>query len=75
MATARKTSYMPVDEEHNLKCHLWDCIAGLGLAGSGICFLGGNWANPDCGKFVNEMAWYLERCLDERMSQYAGEVG
>lgn len=63
---------MNIDEHP--RCDFQKCLAGQGLAGTGICFLRGDWADPDCGKFVDEMAWYLERCLDERMSQYAGEV-
>lgn len=68
----RKASSMPIGPRP--ACDFLKCLAGMGLAGMGTCFLGGNWANPNCEKFMDQTAWYLEGLLSERMSQYAGEV-
>jgi hypothetical protein len=45
-------SIMPVDEHP--KCPFITCAAGMGLAGMGVCFKGGEWDNPDCPKYQNE---------------------
>lgn len=46
---------MPVDEHPG--CNFIDCLAGLGLAGMGVCFLRGDWADLDCPKFKDEVEW------------------
>ena len=43
---------MPVDEHP--KCNFRECVAGLGLAGTGRCFLRGEWDNLNCPKFEDE---------------------
>lgn len=50
-------SYMPVDETP--KCNFMACAAGLGLAGMGVCFLGGEWDNFDCPKFEDEFEFIV----------------
>jgi hypothetical protein len=50
--------YMPVDER--AKCKFITCVAGMGLAGMGTCFLGGEWDNPECPKFKDEQEFIRE---------------
>ncbi len=54
---------MPIDEEPC--CNFLKCLAGLGLAGMGVCFLKGDWADPDCPKFEEEAEWILKRAFIE----------
>lgn len=46
------------DEEFNdgksILCNYLSCVAGQGVGGNGICFLGGNPRNPYCPKYENE---------------------
>lgn len=51
-------SYWP--EECSLKCQWLYCVAGMGIAGSGSCFLNGAWWMPCCPEFVDE-----DRFLEE----------
>lgn len=37
-----------------VNCQWIKCIAGMGLAGRGICFKGGNWRLAKCPKYENE---------------------
>ena len=53
-------SYMPVSQEHNIKCNYVDCAAGMGLAGNGRCFLCGEWDNADCPKFKSNEDFIAE---------------
>ncbi len=62
---------MPVDEHP--KCDFIHCLAGQGLAGMGVCFLKGDWANPDCPKFKDEREWV--RQMDEKMGKQQKEGG
>jgi len=48
-------TYMPVDV--NPWCNFMDCVAGMGLAGRGICLLGGDWLDLNCPKFEDEDEW------------------
>jgi hypothetical protein len=48
-------SYLPEDE--TAKCNWLYCVAGMGLAGSGRCFLWGDPRNPYCPKFEDEETW------------------
>ncbi len=50
--------YMPVDKLPI--CNFLHCCAGQGLAGRGVCFLNGDWADPDCSKFENEAEYLKE---------------
>ncbi len=52
-------SRMPVDEHP--RCNFLKCLAGQGLAGMGVCFLKGDWADPDCRKFEDEETWIEKR--------------
>jgi hypothetical protein len=45
-------SYMSVFETP--VCNFMACAAGLELAVSGVCFLNGEYDNPDCPKFEDE---------------------
>ncbi len=56
-------SRMPIDEEP--RCSYLKCLAGQGLARMGVCFLKGDWANPDCPKFEDEAQWILKRAFIE----------
>jgi len=52
-------------------------MAGMGLAGMGICFLHGEWNNPDCPKFEDEHEWYIENTLrysSQDNLHYGGEM-
>lgn len=49
-----KLGYCRVDQEDKIKCDMFHCAAGLGFAGSGSCFLGGEWWNPDCPQYQSE---------------------
>ena len=49
--------YHETDKELNIidiKCKYIGCLAGMGVAGNGICFLKGNPLDKDCAKFINE---------------------
>jgi hypothetical protein len=66
---------MPVDVHP--KCDFFHCLAGQGLAGMGICFLQGDWGNPQCPRFEDEHQWYVENCLQyasQDMYEYGGEM-
>ena len=41
---------MPIDAEP--VCNWLDCAAGMGVAGCGFCFLGGNPMEKNCPKFI-----------------------
>jgi len=34
------------------KCNFIQCLAGMGLTGTGMCFLGGNPDDVNCDKFI-----------------------
>jgi hypothetical protein len=53
MMTIHKIEY--VWAEDDIKCPYLNCIAGLGLAGRGICFLDGDAKNPFCNKYEEEI--------------------
>ena len=40
-------------KENKIKCNYLKCLAGMGIAGNGCCFLGGN-AKSNCKKFIDE---------------------
>ena len=42
------------DENQRIRCNFIDCLAGMGLAGSGRCFLNGAWWMECCGNFIDE---------------------
>ena len=57
------------------QCDYLHCLAGQGLAGRCICFLGGDPRQPDCRWFKSETAWYLEkRWIYENEEKYGGEM-
>ncbi|MFH2075132.1 MAG: hypothetical protein ABIJ57_07260 [Pseudomonadota bacterium] len=41
----------------SVKCRWKSCYAGLGLAGNGTCFAGGDWKREDCPEFKDENEW------------------
>lgn len=41
-------------DELKPKCDFIHCFAGMGVAGTGRCFLGGDPQNPNCPKFKDE---------------------
>lgn len=41
-------------KEEVILCNFLKCYAGMGVAGDGRCFLGGNKYNKNCKKFVDE---------------------
>lgn len=53
---------------HKIKCEFIDCFAGMGLAGTGICFLKGIWWHQSCPMYKNENEALLEwkKECDER---------
>ena len=50
--TRQRNSYWPIGG--HLKCEWLHCYAGMGIAGSGVCFLGGMWWHPSCPAFIDE---------------------
>ena len=52
-----RRTYWP--EESRLKCEWLDCVAGLGLAGSGLCHRGGAWWMQCCPVFRDELEMFL----------------
>jgi len=57
------------------KCDWLHCLAGMGLAGNGCCFLFGMWWHSACPCFEDEdetlAIWYGQALLDEQT--YGGE--
>jgi hypothetical protein len=43
--------YVPEEKMKDVKCKMYECAAGLGLAGRGVCFLFGNPFSTNCSKF------------------------
>ena len=39
------------------RCNFLTCLAGMGVAGTGNCFLHGEPDNPECPKYKNEKEW------------------
>lgn len=37
-----------------IKCNYMKCYAGMGVAGMLNCFLGGDYKDPNCTKFIDE---------------------
>ncbi len=48
-------SYWPI--ECQLKCEWLSCLAGMGIAGNGHCFLNGAFWMPCCPNFIDEEDW------------------
>lgn len=67
-------SYMPIGE--TIKCPVLDCAAGMGLAGMGVCFMDGEWDNPDCSQYCPENAFLLDYYWSYHFEEmgYGGEV-
>lgn len=42
------------DYDDKIKCNYIKCAAGMGVAGMGDCFLGGDFTNKNCDKFKDE---------------------
>ena len=40
--------------EEEIECPFMDCDAGIGVAGDGCCFLGGDQRDPECKKYQKE---------------------
>jgi len=51
--------YQPIS--CRIKCEFLDCVAGMGLAGSGTCFNGGAWWMQCCPEYKNENEFLNER--------------
>jgi len=51
-------SYIGID--NNIRCDFFDCIAGLGLAGSGFCWLWGIPWHHSCPRFESNEEWEKE---------------
>jgi hypothetical protein len=41
-------------EFDEIRCNYKECSAGMGVAGMLVCFLGGDYRDPKCSKFVDE---------------------
>jgi hypothetical protein len=50
-----KPGYVPPDKEHLMRCNWLECMAGCGIAGSGVCFLKGEWWKKKCSQFKKEL--------------------
>jgi hypothetical protein len=66
-------SCIPLDKKP--QCKWLTCIAGMGVAGMGVCFLHGDTDNPKCSKYENETE-FLERWknADENLSSLQGSI-
>ena len=53
-----------------VKCRWIDCYCGMGLAGKGECFAGGDYKNPDCPKYKSEDEYVAEQ--DEKIIKETG---
>jgi len=57
MSQEVKGKIAPESEDGGLtdavKCDWLSCEGGLGLAGSGVCHLHGEWDNPNCPQFLS----------------------
>jgi hypothetical protein len=51
-----------VFEENEITCNYLKCLAGMGIAGNGVCFLGGNGKN-NCDKFEDEQEFLKKEGL------------
>jgi hypothetical protein len=60
MKEDRKRGYCRIDQEDQINCPLMRCAAGMGLAGMGSCFLGGEWWNLNCPQFQDEDVFIFE---------------
>lgn len=49
-----KLGYVPPDKTCLMKCNWLECVAGCGIAGSGVCFLKGEWWKKKCPKFKKD---------------------
>ncbi len=63
MSNYGNTIYHPYGVK--LKCAFIDCLAGMGLAGSGRCFLHGMWWHPSFPNFIDEET-YMEKWEKEQ---------
>ena len=50
------------------KCPFLKCLAGMGVAGNGCCFLRGNPDDPECVEFIDE-EMFLREWKEEKGSQ------
>ena len=61
------------------KCNFIHCFAGMGVAGAGSCFLGGQPENPNCPAFKDEgealAEWKKEDQMANIRCQTCGWVG
>ena len=55
-------------EENEIVCNFLNCAAGMGVAGSGICFLKGEADNKDCKQFKPDEDFQKEQEDSSRRS-------
>ena len=55
---------VPIERESEIKCDFICCYAGMGLAGNGVCFAGGNPYVTECPEFKDEEEWLREQEAD-----------
>ena len=53
MSNPRDT-FVPIEREQEIKCKIFECAAGTGLAGNGHCFLAGSPYIENCPKFISD---------------------
>lgn len=49
------------NHKEELKCNFLKCLAGLGVAGNEVCFLGGTPNKKECKQFIDEEEWLKKR--------------
>ena len=49
-----RDTFVPIERELDIKCNYLDCMAGMGLAGNGHCYLAGDPYIKNCPKFQDE---------------------
>lgn len=54
--------------EGDIRCNYLECAAGLGVAGNRKCFLGGDFLDKNCDKFIFE-----ESFIDENENIFDNE--
>jgi hypothetical protein len=68
-----RDTFVPVEKEQYIVCNLIKCMAGMGLAGNGHCYLAGDPFNPKCSRFIDEdkvMTEYEKKFKSDPVEDY-----
>ncbi len=67
MKQKHRHTWIPIEREHEIKCNLVPCAGGMGLAGNGQCFLGGNPYIEKCPNFISYEDFEKEGCKKDKI--------